>query len=801
MANGKGSKDDYVDPQGWEPSDYNFIKSPTPINIKAAIDNGSLTPQTEKYMRDLGLWTEKTDAALKELNKNLPNLKNAYISNDEGDSGSDVETLNSKKGRSMADNIVRENPYANDQSSAPVTWGTPDMYKKPEEQNSGAPVTWGTPEMYKKTEQQSSDTPTRNPRDVSGYIVRDNPFGVTLPPPPVTSSDVAFMAPTANKPAPEYQAPPPADTRPLSTEAYQNKQIQSIEQERQTGRMLPNGQVIAGSLETENQARAAEERARIQHNAWVDEQFRLYGNPEKFHKAQQDMAAAQALPMNDPNRAAKIQQAQADMYQHEGSAPALARTMADQKAREDRLLARINEARAMRVDPDKWWNDKSTGGKILAGIGIVLGGIGGGMTGQGGNTALTVINNAIDRDIDSQKHHIDNSWKAIAAENGLNKEAFDREMHNQVWQNNARQGAYQIVKDQLQEIADRTQSQTVKNNALAFNKVLDGEQDKLRYQKFTMAIAARQAEINRLRSLSKEADKDVQKLMESGKYTYDEAADVVYSRPHNRELIGVGLAPAGVTLSARTSVVAADQLSKLEKLGITGAKADRALASDPKFDRLFQPGERDKVLADPNYVPKYRQTGPAIPADIAVKREGKSDVAQQHFEFQVQKDLRERTATIDGRQYIANTSKEADDASKKAASVNEVLRVIKGIKDIRERNKDSLYMGSEDRAALDELLRQGTLHYPLAMTGSLRINPEELKKGSQTFSGEGDWFRTDALNRKAATLDTLTDQLEARKEELRQGLVPADKNAPAAPATKPQGNVGNDGKQYGVGVK
>lgn len=58
-----------------------------------------------------------------------------------------------------------------------------------------------------------------------------------------------------------------------------------------------------------------------------------------------------------------------------------------------------------KVDPNRVWNNMSTGNKVLATIGIILGGAGGGASGR--NMALDVLNNTIDRDIKAQQANID----------------------------------------------------------------------------------------------------------------------------------------------------------------------------------------------------------------------------------------------------------------------------------------------------------------------------------------------------------------------------------------------------------
>jgi len=65
-----------------------------------------------------------------------------------------------------------------------------------------------------------------------------------------------------------------------------------------------------------------------------------------------------------------------------------------------------------KIDPDRFWKNKSTGEKILAGIAVFLGGMG-----RGQNNALNIIQGAIDRDIESQK--LNNKQKLQVANNAF----------------------------------------------------------------------------------------------------------------------------------------------------------------------------------------------------------------------------------------------------------------------------------------------------------------------------------------------------------------------------------------------
>lgn len=59
-----------------------------------------------------------------------------------------------------------------------------------------------------------------------------------------------------------------------------------------------------------------------------------------------------------------------------------------------------------KIDPNRVWSNMSTGNRILAGISVLLGGLGQGLSGSKTNPAWDVLNDAIDRDIDAQKANL-----------------------------------------------------------------------------------------------------------------------------------------------------------------------------------------------------------------------------------------------------------------------------------------------------------------------------------------------------------------------------------------------------------
>lgn len=129
------------------------------------------------------------------------------------------------------------------------------------------------------------------------------------------------------------------------------------------------------------------------------------------------------------------------------------------------LKSTIDEVQNAKVDPNRFWNSKSTGQKVMAGLGMILAGIGGGMTGRGGNAALDVINNAIQNDIDAQKTEIE-KLKSIGSMKqnlyGMMRDRFGDERQAEAA---AKAAYFQRVEMQLKEMATRYQAPEIQAKA------------------------------------------------------------------------------------------------------------------------------------------------------------------------------------------------------------------------------------------------------------------------------------------------------------------------------------------------
>ncbi len=117
----------------------------------------------------------------------------------------------------------------------------------------------------------------------------------------------------------------------------------------------------------------------------------------------------------------------------------------------------FNNVRTNKINPNQFWEDKSTGGKISAGIALLLGGISSGLTGKS-NPALDVIQKAIQNDIEGQK---------LNQEQGVNlyKLGLEKYRDTQSAHQYATLQANALLQGQLSKIAAQTNSQTAQFNA------------------------------------------------------------------------------------------------------------------------------------------------------------------------------------------------------------------------------------------------------------------------------------------------------------------------------------------------
>jgi len=126
----------------------------------------------------------------------------------------------------------------------------------------------------------------------------------------------------------------------------------------------------------------------------------------------QEMAGLQGLA------AAEAATAQAQQKVLEQQAVNQQQTLMDFKTKAAALDKEINDWKkdlaSQRINPNRYLGDMTTMQRVGTTIGLILGGIGGGLTRQG-NPALEYLNKQIDRDIDAQKANLEQKNNLLAA--------------------------------------------------------------------------------------------------------------------------------------------------------------------------------------------------------------------------------------------------------------------------------------------------------------------------------------------------------------------------------------------------
>ncbi len=428
-----------------------------------------------------------------------------------------------------------------------------------------------------------------------------------------------------------------AQVGPLSNNDKANYDVRTIENRKEIN-----------ASQAENMSHDALEIARINREAEAEVRRNIHGNPQELLNANKNLEGAQAMDPNDPKRQQLILDAQTQIELNKGARPLLAQAMADATNRDVALRAEIQKARAEKIDPDHWWNEKSTGAKILAGVGMILGGAGGGLGRTGRNPAMDVMNSAIQNDMDSQRHHIDNHFKSLVQEQNLNNDAFTRDAHRQTWEQNYRSAAMEHMKLSLAQAAATTQSETVKNNAMLGIQDLTDQQMVIRNKQYQAAVALQQAEINRMRALSKEANIDVQKLQEKDGVSYQDAMDAVYSRPYYKGLIGSGMAPPEQAQKAMQRLEAGRREEQLKQNGMSKEEA--------------------RAVVTKEFPDAFKTLGIVVP-QAAGKSGG--ETAEQ---------IQGRSVFVDGKQTLAINKKAADDWISYGVLAPEAQRLVTELK-------------------------------------------------------------------------------------------------------------------------
>jgi hypothetical protein len=148
------------------------------------------------------------------------------------------------------------------------------------------------------------------------------------------------------------------------------------------------------------------------------------------------------------------------------------------KQQELKAQQTLDEFSNTKIDPNRYWSQKGTGEKIVAGIAIALGALGQGLTKSNNNQALDIITGQIDRDIEAQKMEILGKRETAQGQRSLLQEMRARFDDERVAEQMTRVLSLDQARTKLDEIASKSKSEEVKAN----QQLLSGQLEEKRTQ-------------------------------------------------------------------------------------------------------------------------------------------------------------------------------------------------------------------------------------------------------------------------------------------------------------------------------
>ncbi len=208
------------------------------------------------------------------------------------------------------------------------------------------------------------------------------------------------------------------------------------------------------------------------------------------------------------------------------------RMMDDYQAQMERY-ARANDAISQsKIDPERFWNSKTTGSKISSAIFLGLGAAGA-IAGGGPNYALQILDKQIGRDIDAQKHNLANKRAGLAGQQsllGMMRQHYDTEEQAEAA---TRAHAYRQLQNKVETIGKTTNSLITRQKSAELGARLQAaaelSEKNLGVMAAKLSAAAEQARINAAnQAAQRRAELEEAKRRATQGYFLDPAKDAKY---------------------------------------------------------------------------------------------------------------------------------------------------------------------------------------------------------------------------------------------------------------------------------
>lgn len=262
------------------------------------------------------------------------------------------------------------------------------------------------------------------------------------------------------------------------------------------------------------------------------------------------------------------------------------------------------EAANAKIDPNRFWSQKGTGEKVVAGIAVALGAIGQGLTKSNNNSALDIITSQIDRDIEAQKSEILAKRDKAAAEGNMLQELRIKLGDDRAAESALRVMYLDNVEMKTKEFAARSKSKEVAANRDLLLAEIQAESEK------------RQAEV--LKTLAENSIAERKLGLEEKK--------VAYENPGNRRQLMQGVI-SGVQTDKGVQKLSPEDLPEKDRvryvpglgLAITADDAKKLKDSQTSFKKF------DNILEE--MINSRKEYGSYGPIDWAT--DGGSEVKKQ----------------------------------------------------------------------------------------------------------------------------------------------------------------------------
>lgn len=199
--------------------------------------------------------------------------------------------------------------------------------------------------------------------------------------------------------------------------------------------------------------------------------------------------AAQAGASRAMEQAAQIKTMQQEVEQmNKANLEAQARENEMLQEKSAELDAEVDRVSQLKVDPNKFWADRSTGDKITLGISLFLGALGGARTGV--NQAVNIIDQAINRDIEAQQANILQQTRGVDRKRGLLSDMRLRFKDNEQARAAVKMAYLQDAQMKVNEIAARYEAPEIRAKAAQMIGQLETQKEQLKATFMQKALAS-----------------------------------------------------------------------------------------------------------------------------------------------------------------------------------------------------------------------------------------------------------------------------------------------------------------------